>query len=288
ARCFNPASNLWYRSAQVYYAGEAGRTTTEAVHLLEADGSARTRLVHTVVNVATDPKLGEAARAGVLNDEPGGVPLAVPFVYHDPTRSQFALVVPEALRHRALDERSALWDRIAEETECAVPRYVLACPVVIGARGLCAFLGVPEVEVRSPLRSPITPSWVGVRGDGSLADAEARLLAREDKLRRWAEELHRWEERLLDRERAVEGRAQLGRGLRDSQPSVPIELGYLDELDADWADEPTGVTGVRVAEPSAPPGRMAAPWAMPAEDADVITSSPQGHRVPAGLEDGGR
>ncbi|MBC7172639.1 MAG: hypothetical protein H5U40_09445, partial [Polyangiaceae bacterium] len=134
------------------YEGEAGRTSTEAVHLLEADGSARTRWVHRVVNAATDPELARAAREGTLHREPESPDIAVPFVYHDPARSVFVLVVPEALRHTALEERSALWDRIAGEAEHPVPRYVLDCPVVVGISGLRTRLGLDRELAGQPTK----------------------------------------------------------------------------------------------------------------------------------------
>ncbi len=254
------------------YEGEAGRTSTEAVHLLEADGSARTRWVHRVVNASTDPALARAARDGTLHREAGSVDIAVPFVYHDPDHAHFVLVVPEELRHTALEERSALWDRIAGETEHAVPRYVLDCKVVIGVRGLRVHLGLDPDEIT--LSATAGSRSKGARTDGAaaaptpltdsmerrLAEADARLRTREERLRRWAEELRTWEERLLDREKAL--------GTRRDGPPDETELGLdssavgVDDEGADdegerrpssWVDGPDSVTGVRMTEPSPPP-----------------------------------
>ncbi len=261
------------------YEGEAGRTSTEAVHLLETDGSARTRWVHRVVNVATDPALGHAAREGTLHYEEGSADIAVPFVYHDPDRSHFVLVVPEVLRHTALEERSALWDRIAGETEHAVPRYVLDCAVVIGVRGLRAHLGL-DPDALTLTASPTPRPAIGTPGGGilvldraeaerRLAEAEQRIRTREERLRRWSEELRTWEERLLDREKSLERRVPadddvLGEVLSLDSTSVALDDDPHDpdpdhELDLDdghpssWIDGPDSVTGVRMTEPSPPP-----------------------------------
>jgi hypothetical protein len=257
------------------YEGEAGRTWAEAIHLLEVDGSARTRWVHRAVNAATDPELARAAREGRLNHDPESADIALPFVYHDPALSHFILVVPEELRHTALDERSQLWDRIAGDTEAAVPRYVLDCPVVIGVAGLRARLGLdPSAitwaakvercasaprpgpsEPRAPVEEarPVEPAAL----ERCHAEMEASLRARDERLRRWAEELRAWEERLADLERSLEARRP---GPMPIESETPISLSGLDlepPLVEDgfgnpWEDDSGDVTGVRMTEPSPP------------------------------------
>jgi hypothetical protein len=249
------------------YEGEAGRTSTEAVHLLEADGSARTRWVHRVVNAGTDPVLARAAREGTLHRDPGHADIAVPFVYHDPDRSQFVLVVPEELRHTALEERSALWDRIAGETEHAVPRYVLDCALVIGARGLRVHLGLdPEDDVTTASSKP-SPPQRGSEGvveplasatqERHLAEVEARLRTREERLHRWAAELRSWEDRLLDREKALQPRDALldaiDEELRLDSSAISLDDEEEDARPISWVEGPDSVTGVRMTEPSPPP-----------------------------------
>jgi hypothetical protein len=247
------------------YEGEAGRTWAEAVHLLEPDGSARTRWVHRVINAASDPDLARAAREGRLNHDPASTDIALPFVYHDPVGAHFVLVVPEELRHLALEERSQLWERIASDTEAAVPRYVLDCPVVIGVAGLRLRLGLDPHEVtlaQKPGPSGETaeyrPGLEPADLDPRYSQSELRQRAREERLRRWSEELRAREERLRELERSLEARRRTPAPIESDAP-ISINPRAMDTASGEalfeesWEDDSGDVTGVRMTEPIPPP-----------------------------------
>ena len=127
------------------YGGLLGRTRRAPVLVTEDDGRAEVRWVYRGVNVATDPALAELARRGELLriDRASGLQLS--FVYHDPEARKFALVLPEGLRHRALEERSELIRSLGDEPEHAIPAYVAEAHVVIGVEALERFLNeAPE------------------------------------------------------------------------------------------------------------------------------------------------
>lgn len=111
----------------------------------EDDGSAEVRWVYRGVNAATDPALAELARRGELFRIDRAQGLLLSFVYHDPAKRKFALVLPEGLRHRALEERAALIESLAEEPEHPIPAYVAEAQVVIGLEALERYLSdTPE------------------------------------------------------------------------------------------------------------------------------------------------
>jgi hypothetical protein len=104
--------------------------------------------VYRAVDASTDPELARRALATtpahVLNSArgPDGElhPIDISFVYHDPDRRIFALVLPHALRYRELRERGELFIALGEETSVPIPRYVLDFAVVYGPDGLAALL----------------------------------------------------------------------------------------------------------------------------------------------------
>jgi hypothetical protein len=135
------------------YGGLLGRTRRAPVLLTEDDGSAEVRWVYRGVNAATDPALAELARRGELLriDRASGLDLS--FVYHDPVARKFALVLPEGIRHRALDERAALIRSLGEEPEHPVPSYVAEARVVIGLDALERYLyEAPEAPESTRVR----------------------------------------------------------------------------------------------------------------------------------------
>src|SRR5688572_21613915 len=83
-----------------------GRTRTASVQVWMPDGALRSWSVVVGIDAVADPELATRARAGLLHRLGEGVELAIAHVYHDPRMRVFVLVVPEALRHRALALRA--------------------------------------------------------------------------------------------------------------------------------------------------------------------------------------
>jgi len=176
------------------YAGAAGRTRTERVHLVAEGGGLRTVEVYRVINTATHPELKALALAGQLHRLDDGRELAIPFVYHDPQNRKLALVLPGVLAHLEMKEWTRLMSEIAEDTEHAVPSYVRDCVTVVGLGALELFL---ETGVE-PDDGELTevPS---VRDDASseLADRERSLLERERLLMEREREVGEQEQSLI-------------------------------------------------------------------------------------------
>jgi len=188
------------------YAGEAGQTRREPVHVL-VSGSVRSTEVVTALNVATDPALRDAALAGTLHRIEGIGELAHAFVYHDPSARKLVLVVPDVLRHTALRERARLLDRIAADTKHAVPDYVRDANVVVGVRELKAYLalrdGTPKTAAAS---TPAAASAAGTSADHARREADLR--AREEQFAIREERLSKRAEGVTSREDELATRAE--------------------------------------------------------------------------------
>jgi hypothetical protein len=179
-------------AAEAAYQGRVGATRLEPVHVLLDDGRVRTVTVHVGVNIGSDPHLREAALDGALHRFEGGEELAVPYVLHDPTARRLALVVPAALRHRALEEHGKLIAAIAADREVPVPPYALEAKVVIGPPGLRAFL-----------EAPVRPAEESLAAERDLLEAQRTALEMErGGLERERQDLLRQRE-TLERERAA-------------------------------------------------------------------------------------
>jgi hypothetical protein len=129
--------------SQNAYKGSVGQTQTETVHVTSARGDLIAATVHTTIDALSDPELVERLHADALNvlrmDGAEVVHVDVPLVYHDPAAEVFALVLGEAQRHRELDERIRLLERLRAD-RTAVPAYVKEFAVVFGAGGLRKYL----------------------------------------------------------------------------------------------------------------------------------------------------
>lgn len=160
------------------YQGALGRTRSEPVQVWMPDGTIRALSVYVSVDALADPALATLARAGTLHHVADGVELAITFVYHDRDARLMALVVPEALRHRALALRAEHMALVAADTQHGVPDYVRNAEVVIGPGGLAARIesGQPE----APLLSASLAMGDDLR---ALARRERELLRRERLLR---------------------------------------------------------------------------------------------------------
>ena len=125
------------------YRGAPGRTQTAVVHVTTPAGDLLAAQVHTALDAVADPELVERLHGDELNvvRSDGGEPIRVhvPVVYHDPAAELMVLVLGEAHRHRELDERIALYQRMATDG-APVPAYAKEFGVVFGGAGLRGYL----------------------------------------------------------------------------------------------------------------------------------------------------
>ncbi|MFT5355941.1 MAG: hypothetical protein ACI9KE_003162, partial [Polyangiales bacterium] len=90
-----------------------GETATTKVPL-NSDGGLRWVEIYTSVNAKTDSAVAARAVEGRLHDLDGDGLLAQSYVFHDPDREVFGLVVPDVLRHRFFLERARFLERLHE------------------------------------------------------------------------------------------------------------------------------------------------------------------------------
>ena len=125
------------------YRGALGRTQTAVVHVTTPAGDLLAAQVHVTLDAVADPELVERLHVDELNVVriEGGDPIRihVPVVYHDPGAELMILVLGEAHRHRELDERIALYQRMLVDGS-PVPAYAKEFAVVFGGSGLRAYL----------------------------------------------------------------------------------------------------------------------------------------------------
>lgn len=167
--------------SQNAYRGAVGQTQTKTVHVTSSRGDLVATTVHTTIDAVSDPELVERLHAGALNtmrlDGQTALDLAVPVLYHDPAAELFVLVLGEAHRHRELDERIALLERLRDDG-APIPAYVKDFAVVFGANGLRVFI---EHKAQQALAS---------RADSKETERKrAELHNREAELERMRQEL---------------------------------------------------------------------------------------------------
>lgn len=167
--------------AQNAYRGTVGQTQTTTVHVTNARGDLITTTVHTTIDAVSDPDLVERLYAGTLNsvrlDAQSTHELAMPVVYHDPAAEVLVLVLGESHRHREIEERIGLLERMRGDT-APIPAYVKDFAVVFGSAGLRAYL---EHKAQLALAS---------RAEAKEAEKRhAELRAREAELDRLRHEL---------------------------------------------------------------------------------------------------
>ncbi len=193
------------------YEGACGRTRLESVHVTIPGGYVRSVQVYTAVDVVADPQLREAAVSGALHRFEGGEELAIPFVYHDPAARKLALVLPDSLRHRELAERGKLLERLAADTDHALPPYVREARVVIGTAELAEYLSrdsAADGRLREREAELETRESEAASRDSKLAARDGDLAAREADLVTRRQELEQQVERLVERERRLKARAE--------------------------------------------------------------------------------
>jgi hypothetical protein len=128
--------------SQNAYQGSLGRTRTEVVHVTGPKGELVAATVYTTIDALGDPELADRLRADTLNVtklDGGDLRVAVPVLYHDPAAEVMALVLGDAHRHRELDERIRVYERLRADP-AAIPVYVKELAVVYGGAGLRAYL----------------------------------------------------------------------------------------------------------------------------------------------------
>ena len=123
--------------SQNAYRGSLGRTQTATVHVSGPDGGLVASTVYTTVDAVSDPEL--AAR--LHSEDPAHAlnAVAIPIVYHDPAAELMVLVLGEAQRHRELEERIKLLERLRAD-EATIPAYAKEFVVVFGSAALRAYL----------------------------------------------------------------------------------------------------------------------------------------------------
>jgi hypothetical protein len=133
--------------SQNAYRGPLGRTQTTTVHITGPRGDLVSAQVYSTIDAVSDPELVDRLHS----EEPGRalnvirldgaepVRVAIPVVYHDPAAELFVLILGDAHRHRELDERITLLEKLRRD-EAAVPAYAKDFAVVYGASGLRSYL----------------------------------------------------------------------------------------------------------------------------------------------------
>lgn len=221
--------------SQNAYRGTIGRTRTETVHVTGPRGDLIVATIYTTVDAVSDPELvdrlhsADPARALNVVRVDGGEPiqLSTPVVYHDPAAELLVLVLADAHRHRELDERIRLLERLRAD-DAPVPAYAKDFAVVFGASGLRAYLEQRANEALASARA----SEAGRDSDrrrGELAAREAELERTRKELDGVRGELERTRSELDvargELERAAPGRAGGDDGLTaiGAPPSAPEE-----------------------------------------------------------------
>jgi hypothetical protein len=151
------------------YLGPSTRTRTVPIVYACACGERFRAEIHAAVDTG-DAESSRALVEGRLNRVrcpscEAVAEVAAPVVYHDLEAPRLVLVLPDALRHRELEERARFFDRLAEDRQPA-PLYVLEADVVFGAAGLRAVLA-PQARADEafptpapaflPVTTPVTP-----------------------------------------------------------------------------------------------------------------------------------
>jgi hypothetical protein len=215
--------------SQHAYKGSVGLTQTETVHVTSARGDLLAVNVHTTIDAVNDPELVERLYAESLNTLPvdgaGTIRVDVPLVYHDPAAEVFVLVLTDAQRHREIDERIRLLERLRAD-RVNVPAYVKDFAVVFGAAGLRSYLESKAQQVLSARET----SKEADRKRSELAAREAELARAQQELERSRAELERSRAE-LERSRAELETSHVE--LQQSQADLERSQGELDRMRAE-------------------------------------------------------
>jgi hypothetical protein len=179
--------------SQNAYRGALGRTQTTTVHVTGPRGDLIAAQVYTTVDAASDPELVERLHTddpvmalNVVRAETGeSIRVAVPVVYHDPVAELLVLILADSHRHRELDERIALLQRMRSD-EAAIPPYAKEFTVVYGSGGLRALLEKKAHEALEKARTADSMTELERRRaemDGRAGELEKTREANEKRAR---------------------------------------------------------------------------------------------------------
>ena len=162
------------------FEGAAGRTKKVRRTIAPPDGDERSVEVFQTLNVLEHPHLAHRALAGDLHDEVGEASIDISYVYHDPGRSLFALVIARADEAREIELRVDVLRRLDEEAELP-PQYVRNFKVVYGAAELRAVADGPIDERRLEEEAVRLEAWAAAlqQEDANLR-ASLREIEREE------------------------------------------------------------------------------------------------------------
>ncbi len=185
--------------SQHAYRGSIGRTQTATVHVTGPGGELVAAQVFTTIDSVSDPELVERLHS----DDPDrtlnmirleGAPaihIAVPVLYHDPAAELMVLVLGESHRHREIEERIRLFEKLRTD-DAAVPAYVKEFAVVFGSVGLRAYLerrAEQALGVQAEKKAEKVAERANEKKRAELATREAELEQRGRELERHTVEL---------------------------------------------------------------------------------------------------
>ena len=200
--------------SQNAYRGTSGQTQTETLHVTTPKGDLVPSTVYTTIDAVTDPDLVDKLYGRTLNTckvEASQFELAVPVVYHDPAAEVMVLVLGEAHRHREIEERIRVLERLRRD-DTPIPAYVKDFAVVFGPEGLRTYL---EQKASQALAAQQDVSDLGRR--------EAELERQRQELEQGRAELKR---KLADHEAAIGE-------MRRSQQELVRDRTELERMRAD-------------------------------------------------------
>jgi hypothetical protein len=195
--------------SQNAYRGSLGRTQTKLVHVANGSGDLAALQVFTTIDAVSDPELADRLQSAdparaldVFRIGNEAMRVTVPVLYHDPAAEVLVLVLGEADRHRELDERIKLLERLRAD-EAPIPAYVKELAVVYGAAGLRAYL---EGRADKALES------VRMEAAKDADRRRAEVATREAELERASRELERRAAELASAKAEIDrGKAELAR-----------------------------------------------------------------------------
>jgi hypothetical protein len=161
------------------YRGELSTTRRRSVRMRSGDALIAVE-VYVAVNADADPELGARARGEnarslhALTVAGEAIELALPLIYHEPSRRLFALMLPPVLRHREIEERIELYRQLAaEQPGTPIPSYVLQFAVVVGAEELRALRERAAAPASNPPPAPPAPPALHPPGPPSPISASS-------------------------------------------------------------------------------------------------------------------
>jgi hypothetical protein len=226
------------------YQGLIGKTRVGTTIFTCSCGTRFGTKIYLSLNTSEQPDLGRKAMEGRLHSvacpsckRESQVP--VQFIYHDPDKEQFLLVLPEHLRHMEISARAQLLKEIGETPSEVIPDYVVNFTCVFGEEGLKRYLleapqaGRPsqqeieelrklETEVRelhsrlgqqeallSQKEVAVVQREKGVQEkEQSLAQMELSLQSRESKIRERGQKVTEMEDMLQEKSEEIENKTQ--------------------------------------------------------------------------------